>query len=55
MAKAKEKEVAVEEKKEVAVMDMEADAGRGYENLGQEDSVIPFLRVVQKTSPIELE
>jgi len=46
------KELAEDKNKALAVMDMEADASQGYDNLTQEDRVMPFLRIVQKTSPI---
>jgi len=46
------KELAEDKNKQLAIMDMEADASQGYDNLGQDDFVMPFLRIVQKTSPI---
>jgi hypothetical protein len=36
----------------LAIMsDMEQDAGQGFENMGQEDYALPFLRLLTSTSP----
>ena len=32
-------------------MDFSADAGQGYENVGQEDLGIPFIKIIQSMSP----
>ena len=32
-------------------IDLEADAGRGYENVEHDDMVVPFLRIAQALSP----
>ena len=49
------KAVAKAGKNEVAVFDaamFEADAGRGMENMGQEDLALPFLKVLSGNDPV---
>ena len=49
------KAVAKAGDKEVAVFDaamFEADAGRGMENMGQEDLALPFLKVLSGNDPV---
>lgn len=49
------KSVAIKTDTEVAVFDasmFEADAGRGMENMGQEDLALPFLKVLSGNDPI---
>jgi len=49
------KAVAKAGKTEIAVVDaamFEADAGRGMENMGQEDLALPFLKVLSGNDPV---
>ncbi|MGB1877251.1 MAG: hypothetical protein ACPHGY_10130, partial [Rhodospirillaceae bacterium] len=49
------KEVATKKNAEVAAFDpsmFEADAGRGMENMGQEDMALPFLKVLSGNDPV---
>ncbi len=49
------KEVAAKENTSVAEFDssmFEADAGRGVENMGQEDMALPFLKVLSGNDPV---
>lgn len=50
MAKRK-KEVAEKATTDVAVINMEEDAGAGVESFTQDDLAIPFLQILQKGSP----
>jgi len=45
------KEVAVEEKNVLAVLDFEADAGAGLENADSDSYAIPMIKILQSLSP----
>jgi len=45
------KEVAEKQNTNLSIMNMEEDASQGFEQMGQDDFVMPFLRILQKTSP----
>ena len=52
MAKTK---VAVQEEKDIVVFDasmFEQDAGKGLENIGQDDLALPFLKVLSRQDPV---
>lgn len=52
MAKA---EVAVQEENNIVVFDtsmFEQDAGKGLENIGQDDLALPFLKVLSRQDPV---
>jgi len=53
MAKQQPQAVAVKEEQQTALatIDMEADAGGGFEDAGKEAYAIPFLQILQKGSP----
>jgi len=49
------KAIAAKKKSEIAEFDasmFEADAGRGMENMGQEDMALPFLKVLSGNDPV---
>lgn len=47
----KKQEVAVREDMALATMDMEAEAGGGFDEAGSESFAIPFVDIIQKGSP----
>tara|TARA_R100000234_G_scaffold46829_1_gene27994 strand:- start:16307 stop:17050 length:744 start_codon:yes stop_codon:yes gene_type:complete len=46
------KEVVKQKKSELAVIDFAADAKDGLDNISRDDLAVPFVNIVQKTSPI---